>query len=486
MLRLSLHQKSITSFILAVFIASHVLLLSSVMLIPKSADAFFPGLPTPTIKIADLYQVAKDIGLAALRQVALKFANKFLTNFVDKLTSKYKIRNYLYYDQVLTNFYLGNYIVDKIEDPDLRQIYLLLHQGYITGQDTGLTGAPDRRKALIPQIKKKIAKYYEDQGGIPTNSIYNPPANLSGVDYYSSAYLYFLNPPGFVENKTNADYSAFATEATTAAQLEIAVGNGLKANRIIGGTCGSSYLFDPKKSELGPIAYVFSTLGLIKSASAQEDPPLLESSNPVPDGIFTAPQTPQQSQQIKDYYLNNSLNPADCASRGGTWQPSALDKARAMIDNPSAFIDKYLGGAIDKLLGNQFDPNNYKAVIGTLLGDFLFNKLALSEPKGLLSEDPYLNLGTNAGLEPPTQSGNIEMDIDGDGVIDAYDNDNDGAADVCIYPGQAPPNCRGSVSVTEESTSNYEDTEGGLLNNINVNVNVNPNPSPEPEPGPTE
>src|SRR5262249_48564795 len=149
-------------------LAIQVLTIGSVLLLPKPADAFFFSFTTT---IGDIPRTIWQIVQAALERVALDFANRFITKFVNQVKEKYKIRNYLYYDQVLTDYYLGQFISDKITDPNLRQAYALIEAGYITGRDTGLSGQPDPSTALIPKFKKAVDDYYDSIGGVPSDYI---------------------------------------------------------------------------------------------------------------------------------------------------------------------------------------------------------------------------------------------------------------------------------------------------------------------------
>ncbi|MBI2607440.1 MAG: hypothetical protein HYW51_01290 [Candidatus Doudnabacteria bacterium] len=393
------HSKLLATFLLTIFIVSQFLLISSFLLIPKPAKAFL-GFGDLVIKIGDVYQVLKDIGLAVAKTIALKYVNAELSRFVDKLTEKYKIRNYLYYDQVLTNYYLNNYLRDKIADPDLRQIYSLLEASYITGQNTGYADQPNPNNALIPQLKRAIYNLYLKRGGISEDYIFNPPRNVSNRDYYNAAQLWALNRPGFVEQNLRGRFGEFQSSATTAAQLEIIVGGSLKAGRLIGGTCS----LDPESTAPG------AGIG---------------------DYLPGNPSRPDPNS-----------SPTACESQGGTWQPSALDEARSFIDNPTAFVGKHIDSALNTIFDGNYNPNNIWSTIGSLLGSFIYNRLALDQPGGVLSEDPRAYVPSTG-----VASSGVELDIDSDGIMDGTDNNNDGTLDVCYWGGIAP-NCVGSVLAT--------------------------------------
>lgn len=416
-------QKPIAVFFLAIFIISQIFLVGSYALIPKQAKAFL-GFGDLVIKVGDVYDILKDIALAALRQVAINYANKFLTKFVDKLQDKYKIRNYLYYDRVLTDYYLNRYISDRITDPDLRGIYTLLERGFVSGAPTGTTGGPDPRAALIPRLNAAINKYYQKQGGIDPNKIYNPSPNVSDREYFATAQAYFSNPPSFTEQNLRGQFGAFQSAATTASQLEVLVGNGLKAGRIVGGYC-----------KLREIGYGLTVTNGIPG-------PLPGTPVPVP-GV--PPPPPPASG-------TTNFTPQTCQQAGGVWQDSALDQARSFINNPTQFTASWMDAAIQKITGNNFDPNNYKAVIGSFLGNFLFNQLNLDRNSNDTLPDSPFQYTAEAADNP----NGVPIDFDADGLPDGYDINNDGSPDICIYGGAAGgagPPCLGSVEATSTTPS---------------------------------
>lgn len=385
----------------------------------------------PEVLRFDWHRFKIDLFQGIMRGIAYKLAQTYMNRFVNKLTEKYKIRNFLYYDQVLSNYYLGNYLRDKIQDPDLRYIYQLMDSAYVTGQDTRLSGQPNPQNALIPRLKQLIYQRYLDEGGIPTALIDNPdPATIDRESYLKAGYYYAFNNPGFTEVNLNAQYGHYQSSATTAAQLEIIVGNGLKAGRLIGGYCEIDTLF---------------TLG------TQVDPTTGASQGPV--SIST---------------------PQDCQKNGGVWKASALDQARSFIDNPTAYVNNWMTSQIDKIISNNYDPTNFWFVIGNSFGQFLTSKLFLDSSNGGVLPDGdsrgYTPSGSNLGNIPPT--GANGTDIDGDGVEDFYDYDNDGVADICIYGGTAPT-CTGSASLTTGGG-----TTGGTFPPLGVGTGNSQNPPP--------
>jgi hypothetical protein len=397
-------QQPIATVILGVFLATQVLMLGTLFLVPpKKAEACF--VVTCNIEIGNIYDIAKEVGLSAVRRVAIEYANKFLTRFVYKLQDKYKIRNFLYYDKVLTDYYLNRYIADRVTDPDLREIYNLLERGFISGAPTGTTGGPDPRAALIPRLNAAITKVYLDRGGVDPQKIYNPSSFATSREYFAAAQAYYSDPPLFTEQSLNSEFGEFQSSATSAAQLELLVGNGLKASRILGGTCSL-----PKTADGVPIV------------------------NGVPAGLGG---------------VDPSKSPAGCQQSGGNWQPSALDQARSFIDNPTTYTAGWMDAAIKEITGINFDPNNYKSVLGSLLGSYLFNNLLLDTTDGVINEADNTYVPERAVVLDT-----VGVDIDGDGIIDGYDNDKDGMPDFCTYggatKGTAGPPCKGSKLAMDE------------------------------------
>lgn len=286
------NQKLIASIVLGFFLASQLLTFTAVLMIPKKAEAW-----GPSITVADIPRILEKVALGVLRSIATKISQKFLNRFVAKLTEKYKIKNYLYYDRVLSNYYLNRFISDKVSDPDLRQIYTLLERGFITGQSTGTTGGPDPAKALIPQIAAAINKRYEEQGGINKNRVYDRGSFKSDREYFAAVRAHYRYPKAAVEQTVREGFGSAQSNASMAAQIEVLIGNGIKAGRIIGGTCSKKDIVNP--------------------------------------------------------------TPESCKAAGGVWNPSALDKARSFIDNPTQFVISNLDSFIKEHVKANFDPNNY-------------------------------------------------------------------------------------------------------------------------------
>jgi hypothetical protein len=292
-------KKILSSFVLGILLASQVLFVTTVLLIPKPVQA--QSIDPLSVPTADQPSIWQRILIAAGRQILLRFVEHFINKFVNKLLDKYKIRNFLYYDQVLSDYYLNRFIRDKIKDPNLYSIYTKLESAYVSGQPTGATNAPDPRKALIPQIKKRIYDLYVQEGGVPTSTITSPPSNLTDADYFALASLYFLHPPESTENNVRNSFNNFQVEARDASQDEIKVGSGLKAARDITGAVNKAksfisnptvytqiwldsvikvkakYSFDPNDfwSQIGSLVgnYIWSQLTLDRSTDVLPDDP---------------------------------------------------------------------------------------------------------------------------------------------------------------------------------------------------------------------
>lgn len=431
-------QKIISGILVAVLLASQVFFISSVLLIPKPAKAFL-GFGDFNVIVGDIYDHLKQVFLAAAKRIAMGYISKFLNQFINKVQDKYKIRNFLYYDQVLSNYYLSNLIRDKVKDPDLQRIYSLMEANYITGQSSGYGGQTDPNRVLIPQLKKAIYDYYIDEGGVPVDQVYQPRVN--DRNYWYQAQSYAMYRPGFVESNLRSEFNTFQSAATTAAQLEIAVGNGMKAGRIIGGTCKLNIPTLPKApTSLNNFESLINKLGLVQLTYAQELP-----ATPIPGGSTTPreiPSTPLPGGLTPGFDYNSS--PSSCRSAGGTWQASLQDQARQFIDNPASYLDKHVEKALEKIFDVKFDANDIWSAVGSLVGDFIFNQLNLATSKaGTLNEYPL-----DANNADIYGSAETEIDVDGDGIPEGYDKNNDGKLDICHHGGVAP-NCKNFADVVD-------------------------------------
>jgi hypothetical protein len=397
---MKMRNKTIVAKIMIALMAlSQLSIFVTIIITPKPVYAQFATVDTI---IGDPWQFIKDIGIGAAKKLASDTADKFLSQFVNKMEEKYRIRSYLYYDQVLEDYYLSNWIEDKIADPDLRQIFALYYANTVSGTYTGLNGGPnsDPNNALIPKLKQKITEIYLKQGGIPVQDIMNPNPNVSDTDYYAKAQLWSQNPQSFTEQNLQGQFAAQQSAATTASQLEIIVGGGSKAGRIATGSCN------------------------------------------VPDG----------------YDKSIYYTPTTCSAIGGNWNGGVVDNVRSLITNPTVTINGWINSAIQRYIDNDYDANSanqdFNPVVGSLLGNYLFNKFTADNSGYALSDSSttasYVPTAPNAGS--PNVNG---LDIDGDGVIDGYDVDGDGTLnalpDVCSFGGangSAQPPCKGSLAAT--------------------------------------
>jgi hypothetical protein len=446
--------KNLSTMMVVVLLLSQILFCFYALMLPKPAQAIFGvGDITFNTKIGDIYQIIKDIGIAIMINLALKIANKFLTRFVNKLQEKYKIRNYLYYDQILKNYYLQRFIADKIDDPDLKAAFNVLYAVSITGEH-GYSNA-DQRKALIPRLKNAIYKQYLKSGGIPASAVTYKSPNTSSSQYFNSLMNFYAYTPSYVEDNLQGQFGEFQTAATTAAQLEIIVGNGMKAGRLIGGTCKltegpSTIAFSEALSESSFSMFdnFLVKTGLVKITYAEID----EAPTPAPAPL---PSTPLPIDLTETKFpgqgVDPNTSPQACTAAGGTWQPSALDAGRSFIDNPTGTIVSFLSGSVAAQIKSATDPSNWKAVIGSLVANFIFGQMSLDKSGGTLNEDPrgYSPVPSDEGSQTGTP-----VDIDGDGLSDGYDIDADGQPDICNYGGEegapnpAGPPCKGSKSAT--------------------------------------
>ncbi|OGE73757.1 MAG: hypothetical protein A3I07_03260 [Candidatus Doudnabacteria bacterium RIFCSPLOWO2_02_FULL_42_9] len=189
-------------------------------------------------EIANPYDIAKDIGKAAVLRIASNYANEFITRFVDKVLDKYKIRNYLYYARLLESNYLNQYIANKIGDPDLREAFnaaSTLYSYDFTGQANSDTREQNlqAKKDALKKISDAQKKYHIKRGGIDPQLIYNPPQGMSDREYFVVAQAYFSNPEVFAEIELDSQIGAALSQSQAAASQEIDAGQGLKSSREI-------------------------------------------------------------------------------------------------------------------------------------------------------------------------------------------------------------------------------------------------------------
>ncbi len=204
---------------------------------PKKAEAFL-GIGDVSFDfstlIASPYDIAKDIGLAAAERIALNYTNKYLTRFVNKLIDKYKIRNYLYYAKLLDYYYLNQYIADKIADPDLRQIYLLLANSVkVTVKTTAQVRQESAAKqaAQLATIRKAMADYHVNHGGLDPKRVGDPSSFPDDTAYIDYVLAYTSNPQSFSEASLTEEVANAQADAEKASAQEIGESRGFKSSR---------------------------------------------------------------------------------------------------------------------------------------------------------------------------------------------------------------------------------------------------------------
>jgi hypothetical protein len=166
-----------------------------------------------------------------MERVALSYVNRYLTNFINKVLDKYKIRNYLYYGRVLDSYYLTNFIADKIDDPDLRNAYQILQAQLVTIKINPVPGQAEVAQKLLKQFKNQTDSIAQSNGLVSASLFTNPPTNLTDEQKFQAAGLYYLNNSEFVANDLRAEFVAMQAQTQAAANQEIDAGNGLKSSR---------------------------------------------------------------------------------------------------------------------------------------------------------------------------------------------------------------------------------------------------------------
>ncbi|MBI2356215.1 MAG: hypothetical protein HYV13_03370 [Candidatus Doudnabacteria bacterium] len=429
-MRLLKAQNKVVVALAVVLLAGQLAFSFSFLLVPKRAEAFL-GFGDLNIKIGDIPGYIEKVVQGVLVSLGTQYANKYLTKFVQKLQDKYRIKDFLFYDQYLSDYYVTNLITRNVDDPDLRRALELFTGITVTGRTGGYHAGIcrnatadtkqacrarggqwddiDPRKALIPQLKAKINDLYKARTGVDYRRVYYPARRVSDREYFSTAQSFFYNHPSFTESNLYAQFSAFESSATTASRLEVAVGSGLKNGRIIGGTCA-------------------------RPAGSADDADIF-------DAIAGG---------------NPPKDPVSCNAAGGHWEASALDQARSFITNPTAFTEKQLVGAVDAIFKNNYDASNIYTQIGRSLGNFIFTSLNLNESGSGFSNSNVFNEGGEDYDPNSTDDFDVSLrviDLDGDGIPDGEDNDEDrelkSLVDLCYHdaksePGEEPLVCNKS------------------------------------------
>lgn len=382
------YQKPFAVIVLVLFLSVEVFSAAVFVLIPRQAKATYP-----TITIANLADALWHVLEGVAITMATRIVNRFLTEFVDRVYEKFKIRNFLYYDQVLTNYYLTRYLADKISDPDLRRIYQLLNAAYVTGDSpyAGTNLVPRRDQALIPVINREIDNYMRTHLGKLTPQTMQglPPMNVYQrqdfeMYYYSNPYYEYSDQmmPG--------NFANYQSSSGIASKLENMVGDGLKSSRMFGAHC----------------------------------------ENMSPD-MATPGEDPNSSQ-------------AACQRVAGTWVPGQGNTS--FLTDPAGMIQNYVQNAVGKIFDANYDvgEKNIWIDIGSLLGNFLATRLLSNTAQGTpLNEDPNYSYAPGGGF---STSNCNNVDIGTDGIPDQY-TCSDGTT-VCIYGSNPAGGCTDSATAS--------------------------------------
>src|SRR3989338_1118112 len=91
--------------ILAALLASLVIGQASPVFaqIEDTTDLSMISISVPTATMGDIPRMKDKIWVQVMRGVSYAVVEAFTSRFINKLVDKYKVRNYLYYDQVLTD-----------------------------------------------------------------------------------------------------------------------------------------------------------------------------------------------------------------------------------------------------------------------------------------------------------------------------------------------------------------------------------------------
>ena len=382
--------------IIILLLAGQIAFSFAFLLVPKPAQAFLGiGDITFNTEIGNVYDIMKDIGLAAAQRIAIQFANKYIQQFVDKLIDKYRIKDYLAYDKVLSGYYLNQYIYNNVDDPDLRAIDNILATN-ISGRVQYTDPQTGQKKPALVALREKLDTYYYGLGGIDSNRIFYPGTYYkTDQDYFAAAQAYFANPPDFSRQQVYEQYAKLQDQANAASNQEIASSNGLKNDR------------SPLQ---GVIAHKCNNFDGTWADYLKDDP----------RGSQTA-----------------------CTAAGGTWVVDGNGLISSVIQNPSGFIHDFATASINQIFQDNFGlSDNIYTQIGSLLGDFLFKQMTLGSGSGTLEE-------SNQGYIPPgsgSQPSVTNIDIDGDGISDVVQDSQGNQS--CIYGGIPIQNADGSTTST--------------------------------------
>jgi hypothetical protein len=384
---------------------------------PKPAEAFWGiGDFTFNTTVADWYDVFKDIGLGVAERLAVNYTNKYLQRFVNKMLDKYRIKNFLNYEKVLSGYYLNQFIYEHVEDPDLRGIYNILATDL---NSRAQIKTPDgKTMPAVAALKQKLDVYFYKRGGL-SGYDFIQKSNESNYAYFSRMEAYYNNPPDFTEVNVKSEFEKYQNESAIASAREInASADGLKNDR---------------SNPTGVVAHVCE--GFVTTPK--------DFVNEVQDDAFNPEfrNDPRKTQTA-------------CVAHGGQWKIDGTGLAQSVIQNPAGFVNAFAQNTIRQIFENNLgiDNKSIYTAIGRLLGNFIFNKLNLDRSR--TSSNGFDGTFNESGDAYSADLGNVPLartlDRDNDNIPDGQDMDDDGQLisliDTC-YHGGVPPNCRNSSAV---------------------------------------